>query len=70
MYYSGCKSYLSSNLNAQGGAISAHAYQYNAANQRVQATLADGTSWSYTYDNLGQVTGGQRFWEDGTPVAG
>jgi len=48
----------------------AHAYQYNAANQRVRSTLADGSFWQYDYDALGQVKSGKRYWADGTPVAG
>jgi len=45
-------------------------YQYNTANQRTRADLGDGTYWVYEYDALGQVTGGRRYWGDGTPVAG
>ncbi|MEW6157379.1 MAG: RHS repeat-associated core domain-containing protein [Verrucomicrobiota bacterium] len=58
----------------QGGASSesptSHTYQYNEANQRTRATLADGSFWIYTYDALGQVTSGKKYWPDGTPVAG
>jgi RHS repeat-associated protein len=46
------------------------AYQYNDANQRVRATLADGSFWVYEYDRLGQVVSGKRYWIDGTPVPG
>ncbi len=46
------------------------AYQYNSANQRVKTTLSDGSYWIYTYDALGQVTSGKRYWNNGTPVAG
>jgi RHS repeat-associated protein len=45
-------------------------YLLNSANQRARCTLADGSYWIYTYDSLGQVTSGNRFWRDGTPVAG
>jgi RHS repeat-associated protein len=45
-------------------------YFYNSANQRIRAVLGDGSYWLYTYDALGQVTSGKRFWQDGTPVAG
>jgi len=45
-------------------------YQYNLANQRTRAGLGDGTYWVYEYDALGQVTGGRRYWGDGTPVSG
>ena len=47
-----------------------HSYVYNSANQRIRATLADGSYWIYTYDFLGQVSSGRRYWQDGTPVAG
>jgi len=45
-------------------------YAYNSANQRTRATLADGSYWVYTYDSLGQVISGKRYWSDGTAVAG
>ncbi|MGI8967452.1 MAG: hypothetical protein ACR2H1_15395 [Limisphaerales bacterium] len=45
-------------------------YTYNAANQRTRATLGDGSYWLYQYDELGQVTGGKKYWSDGTLVAG
>ncbi|MBI2927417.1 MAG: hypothetical protein HYY24_17105 [Verrucomicrobia bacterium] len=47
-----------------------YAYQYNDANQRVRLTLADGSYWTYTYDALGQVVSGKRYWNDHTPVPG
>ncbi len=37
--------------------FSAHTYEHNNANQRTKATLADGSYWVYSYDDLGQVTG-------------
>jgi len=43
---------------------------YNSANQRVAVTNSDGTYWIYTYDSLGQVTSGKKYWADGWPVAG
>ena len=33
-----------------------YSYQYNLANQRTRAALADSTYWVYGYDSLGQVT--------------
>ena len=50
--------------------VDSHAYGYNNANQRTRVTLADGSYWVYTYDNLGQVISGNKYWSDGTPVAG
>ncbi len=46
------------------------AYQYNDANQRIRATLQDGSYWVYEYDTLGQVVSGKRYWMDGSPVPG
>jgi YD repeat-containing protein len=43
-------------------------YAYNSANQRTAMTNLDGSYWVYTYDNLGQVTGGGKHWSDGTPA--
>jgi len=40
--------------------ISSFAYDYNAANQRVKASLEDGSAWDYAYDSLGQVTSGKK----------
>jgi RHS repeat-associated protein len=45
-------------------------YSYNAANQRAAVTNADGSYWAYSYDRLGQVTSGKKYWSDGTRVAG
>ena len=45
-------------------------YLYNQANQRTLDRLADGSLWPYGYDGLGQLTSGDKFWSDGTPVAG
>ncbi|MCC5846425.1 MAG: hypothetical protein JJU05_19415 [Verrucomicrobia bacterium] len=38
--------------------ISSHQYEHNLANQRTRADLVDGSYWEYSYDDLGQVTGG------------
>ncbi|MBI3868592.1 MAG: RHS repeat-associated core domain-containing protein [Verrucomicrobia bacterium] len=62
---------VSSSLNGSGGPPAvASGYQYNSANQRERDREADGSYWNYTYDKLGQVTSGKKFWSDGTPVAG
>jgi RHS repeat-associated protein len=45
-------------------------YQYNAANQRTRVNREDGAYWIYTYDELGQVVSGRKYWADGTEVAG
>ncbi len=56
--------------NVGGSNVASFAYQYNDANQRTRATLADGSYWLYQYDALGQVTSAKRYWSDDTPVAG
>jgi RHS repeat-associated protein len=56
--------------SAGGSNVASFAYQYNSANQRTRATLADGSYWLYQYDALGQVTSSKKYWSDGTPVAG
>jgi YD repeat-containing protein len=45
-------------------------YSYDSANQRTNVAMADQSRWSYKYDNLGQVTDGNRFWGNSTAVAG
>ena len=45
-------------------------YVYNPANQRIRTTLGDSSSWLYTYDSLGQVIAGRKFFADQTPVPG
>ena len=57
-------------LTAISSAVPSFAYSYNAANQRIRSTLSDGSYWLYTYDSLGQVVAGNKYWTDGTPVAG
>jgi len=58
------------NANSQLPTPISSAYGYNTANQRTNQLREDGTYWVYQYDNLGQVTGGKKYWADGTPVAG
>ncbi len=45
-------------------------YQYNDANQRTRATLANGEYWTYGYDALGQVTNGVKRFPNGAPIPG
>ena len=45
-------------------------YQYIDPNQRIRATLQDGSYWLYDYDGLGPVVSGKRYWMDGRPVPG
>jgi RHS repeat-associated protein len=57
-------------LTSIGSSAVSFGYDYNSANQRIRATLADGSFWVYEYDALGQVKSGKRYWSDGTPVPG
>jgi RHS repeat-associated protein len=59
-----------STVNMQPLTLDSHGYIYNNANQRERNTFADGSSWLYIYDALGQVVSGHRFFADQTPVAG
>jgi YD repeat-containing protein len=64
---------ISSQAYSSGAAVGLPvgvSYQHNAANQRTRATTEDRSYWVYQYDALGQVISGQRFWSDGSPVAG
>ena len=47
-----------------------HLYNYNTASQRTKNTREDGSYWLYSFDQLGQVTGGKKYWSDGSVVAG
>ena len=57
-------------LDVGSAALDSHRYTYNTANQRGSVTNVDDSRWVYTYDSLGQVTGGKKYWSDSTPVAG
>ena len=55
---------------ATGPAPITFAYGYNANSQRTSVTNAEGARWAFSYDTLGQLTGGHRYWPDGAAVAG
>lgn len=61
---------LTSIANNLTAATVSRAYDYNSANQRVKATLADGSYWSYSYDTFGQVTTSTRAQSSGTAILG
>ena len=60
--------------NAVGSApVTSHTYQYDALNRRTQATLEDGSYWSYGYDDRDELTSAKRNWSYFTtamPVSG
>ena len=62
---------LSAVASGGGGSALDFNYQHNSAGQRTRVTqLADGSYWVYGYDALGQLTGANKFFWDGTPVSG
>ena len=62
---------LTSIANQAGATLPvSYHYTYNTANQRTRMVFSDGSYWVYTYDAMGQVTSGKRYWSDGQPVAG
>jgi YD repeat-containing protein len=52
------------------GEVLGNNYKYNNADQRISNELADGSRWTYRYDNLGQVISGRKHFADGVPVGG
>jgi RHS repeat-associated protein len=56
--------------SANSTVVSSHTYTYNSANQRTRATLETGEYWDYSYDSLGQVTGGIKKTATGTAIPG
>lgn len=65
---------LRSIANMVGSApVTSHSYQYDALNRRTQATLEDGSYWSYGYDDRDELTSASRKWsasQNNTPVSG
>jgi RHS repeat-associated protein len=50
--------------------ISSHAYNYNLLNHRTESLLENGSKWDHQYDNMGQVTAGEKSNESAWPVPG
>jgi hypothetical protein len=53
-----------------GSPVTGHTYLYDDIDRRTQATLADGSYWSYSYDDRNEVTSGKRYWAEFHPGAG
>ena len=66
-YLNRLSSTLSSNTTPT--ALSQFIYQYNDANQRTRATNIE-SYWAYSYDTLGQVTSGRKYWPGSVAVEG
>jgi len=45
-------------------------YTYDNSDKRTKNTLSDGSYWIYEYDNLGQITKGQKFTANGVAIWG
>lgn len=52
------------------GTVASYAYTYNSLHQRTKVTREDGSYWSYSYDDRGELVSGKKYWADGTPVWG
>jgi RHS repeat-associated protein len=50
--------------------VSSHAYEYDAMNRRRQATLEDGTTWQYGYNDRDELISAKRYWADWMPCSG
>ncbi|WP_176012860.1 RHS repeat domain-containing protein [Victivallis sp. Marseille-Q1083] len=50
--------------------VGGYGYVYDDRDQRARLTLPDSQNWNYTYDQLGQVTGGVKKTAAGTAVSG
>jgi YD repeat-containing protein len=61
---------LTNTASTSSSASSSFVYKYNGANQRTSVTNVDGSYWVYSYDTMGQVTSGKKYWSDGSTVAG
>jgi RHS repeat-associated protein len=55
---------------AEGMAPISFSYEYNDADQKTRAVLADGTYWIYEYDAAGQLVSARKYSADGQPVSG
>ena len=56
--------------SASGQLPIAFSYGLNLNSQRTAVTNAEGARWAFSYDLLGQLTSGRRYWPDGAAVAG
>jgi len=61
---------ISNSVGGTSAGYPAFGYAHNSANQRAAITNANGSRWIYSYDSLGQVTSGKKYWSDGSLVLG
>lgn len=55
---------------AAAGTLASYAYEYNNLHQRTRVTREDGSYWSYSYNDRGELTAGRKYWPDNTAVWG
>lgn len=53
-----------------GGGATSFTYTYNNLNQRTRTTREDGSYWSYSYNDRGELLSGKKYWSDASLVAG
>lgn len=56
--------------SASGVTMASFDYLYDNVNRRVLATLEDGSSWRYGYNDRDELISAKRTWNDFTPVPG
>jgi RHS repeat-associated protein len=59
-----------STATGSGTVVNSFRYDYNSLNQRTLVQLESGDYWRYSYDELGQVTSGEKHWSGGSSVVG
>lgn len=52
------------------GTVAGYTYTYNNLSQRTRTTREDGSYWSYSYNDRGELVFGKKYWADNTLVWG
>ena len=55
---------------ANGATVTSHSYLYDSLDRRIQATLEDGSTWKYNYNDRNELVAAHRYWSDWSPVSG
>lgn len=61
---------LAQTTTAGSGATLSYSNQFSAASKLQTVTMQDGSYWVYAYGPHGELQSANRFWSDGSPVAG
>lgn len=59
-----------STTTPSSGTVAGYSYTYNGLSQRTQVTREDGSYWSYSYNDRGELISGKKYWPDNTPAWG